>query len=111
MYVVGFVELSQRGREKGQSVVIMINLKVFWLPGRLVFFCFFFFKSPPSLIEGLDDVMGRKGGEKNAAAPRAGQKEGDEVAAFGLGEGWGNLERAMLQRPRSKVKMEEHLLM
>ena len=55
--------------------------------------------------------MGRKGGGKNAAAPRAGQKEGDEVAAFGLGEGWGNLERAMLRRPRSKVKMDEHLLM
>ena len=42
--------------------------------------------------------MGRKGGGKKAAASRAGQKEGDEAAVFGLGEGWNNLERAMLQR-------------
>ena len=94
MYVVGFVELSQRGREKGQSGGNYATLKGILVAREAVFF----FKSPPSLIEGLDDVIGRKGVGKNAAAPRAGQKEGDEVAMFGLGEGWNNRERAMLQR-------------
>ena len=95
MYVVGFVELSQRGREKGQSGGNYATLKGILVAREAGFF---FFKSPPSLIEGLDDVMGMKGGGKNAAAPRAGQKEGDEVAVFGLGESWNNLERARLQR-------------
>lgn len=112
MYVVGLVELSQRGREKGQSGGNYATLKVFWLPEKDFFY---FFKSPLSLIEGLDDVMDRKiRGKKGGgyiAASKVSKKEKDEAAFSGLGTSGDSLEKGsvMPQRPWSKVKSDPHL--
>ena len=68
------MELSQRGREKGQSVVIMLHLKVFWLPGRL--FVFFFFNLLlPSLRGWMMSWAGKEGERMQQLQGRARKKE------------------------------------
>lgn len=84
---MGFVELSQRGREKGQSSVIMLHLKVFWLPGKALFFFNLLF---PSLRARMMTWTGR--GKENAAAKRMSKREREEAAIFRLGEGWNHVE-------------------
>ena len=93
MYVVGFVELSQRGREKGQSGGNYATLKGILVAREAGFF---FNLLLPSLRGWMMSWAGKEGEE--CSRSKGGQKEGDEVAVFGLGESWNNLERARLQR-------------
>lgn len=80
MYVVGLVELSQRGREGGRVVVITLHLKVFRLPGKAFLKNFLF-------ISLRVWMMSWTGERKRECRSQKGEQEGkDEIAIFSWDE-------------------------